>query len=381
MSLTVLHVLVPEPPGEVGGADMHVHDLARYQASAGLAPIVAERGSAEFAARIRGADVEVVSATGMSFQAAVRRLAKVIAGYEVDVVHAHGYDADYWAAATRRRYPGLFRNRPMVFTQHGVVEDTAWHRCKTLLDAVCSRSADGVIVCAAGLAGRMRRWCPAGSVRYIPNGVRAPDLIPPVDARRLFGLPQEAFVIGYIGRLSPEKRPGRLLTLVADARAAGAPVTALVAGSGSLRPELERQAELLGIRDSVVFAGLVPAVGNVYSALDAVVLLSDTETTSRVVIEAMTTGVPVLASAVGGVPELLDGGRAGHLVPAGDRRAALDGLRHLMSEPGQFVGVARKRARELYPADAMGRQVTEFYEELRDGVAAGRGGRMSAGAS
>ncbi len=379
MSLKVLHVLVPEPPGEVGGADMHVRDLARYQASAGLTPVVAERGSAEFAARIRGAGVEVVSATGMSFWAAVRHLAKVIAGYDVNVVHAHGYDADYWATATRRRYPRLFQDRPLVFTQHGVVEDTAWHRCKTLLDAACSRSADGVIVCAADLAGRMRRWCPAGSIRYIPNGVSAPELIPPADARRLFGLHQDAFVVGYVGRLSPEKRPGRFLTLVADVRAAGKPVIGLVAGSGPLRPELERQADLLGIRDSVIFAGFVPAIGTVYSALNALVLLSDTETTSRVVIEAMTTGIPVLASAVGGVPELLDEGRAGHLVPAGDRGAALVSLRRLISEPGQFVSIARERARRLYPAEAMGRQVTEFYQKLRADIATGS--RAPAGSS
>lgn len=373
LGLRVLHVLVPEPPGEVGGADMHVRDLASYQAEAGLRPAVVERGSTEFADRLRRMGLVVSSASGLSFRAATRRLAEEISTRRADIVHAHGYDADYWAAAVRWRYPRLFRTRPLVFTQHGIVEDTVWHRCKTLLDAGCARVADGIIVCAADLAQRMGRWCPAGTVRYIPNGVDVPQVAAREEARRVLGLPQQAFVIGYVGRLSAEKRPDRVLTLVADARSAGLPVHAVLAGSGRLRTHLERQANALGVREVVVFTGLVCAIGSVYGALDAVVLLSDTETTSRVVIEAMATGVPVLASAIGGVPELLDDGRAGYLVPPGDREAALAALRQLMADPARLVDSARRRARSLYLAEVMGRRVTDFYHGLRVGLAAAGG--------
>jgi glycosyltransferase involved in cell wall biosynthesis len=120
-----------------------------------------------------------------------------------------------------------------------------------------------------------------------------------------------------------------------------------------------------------VFAGLVQAIGTVYGAIDALVLLSDTETTSRVVIEAMACGVPVLASAVGGVPELLDHGRAGHLVPAGDGEAALAALRQLAADPALYVEPARKRAETGYLVSIMGRRVTEFYRDLRTGAPSG----------
>lgn len=365
MSLTVMHVLVPEPPGELGGADMHVQDLATYQTSVGMSTTVLERGSTEFAAQMHNAGVEVVSASGLSFRAAVRRLAREVAARRPDVVHAHGYDADYWAAVARWRYLSLFRGRSIVFTQHGVVEDTLWHRAKTVLDAVCMRAADGVIVCAADLANRMQRWCPRGEVRYIANGVRVPPTPPREEARRLLGVPDEAFVVGYVGRLSPEKRPDRVLTLVSDARSAGVPAVALVAGSGPLRSALEGQAKELGIGGSVVFTGLVHDIGTVYGALDAFALLSDTETTSRVVIEAMATGVPVLASAVGGVPEVLDHGRVGHLVARDDRAAALDALREIANDRARFVDKAQERAMRLYAAEVMGREVTDFYHCLR----------------
>jgi L-malate glycosyltransferase len=364
MSLKVFHVLVPEPPGEVGGADMHVYDLATAQLASGTTPVVFERGSPEFAARLGSAGIEVVSATGLGMRAAVRFLATEIASGQPGVVHAHGYDADYWAAATRWAFPRLFARRPLVFTQHGVVEDTLWHRGKTALDALCTRAANGVIVCAPGLAGRMRRWCPKGTVRYIPNGVQLPAGLERSAARRALGLPEDRFLLAYVGRLAAEKRPERVLRLAADARRAGLPVAAVVAGSGSLRGDLERQCDALGLRGDVFFTGLTPMMGSVYSAVDALALLSDTETTSRVVIEAMGMGVPVVASSVGGVPELLDHGRAGWLVSPGDRTAALAALSELINQPDRFVAAARQRARRFYLAETMACDVRRFYEHV-----------------
>jgi len=261
---------------------------------------------------------------------------------------------------------------PLVFTQHGVVADTLWHRCKTALDALSMRAADGVIVCAPGLVDRMRRWCPKGAVRYIPNGVQVPETPPRDAARRALGLPARSFMLAYVGRLSPEKRPDRVLTLLADARSAGLAVDGIIAGSGPLRVSLERQADVLGLRDGVFFIGYTPAVGSVYGAVDALALLSDTETTSRVVIEAMSTGVPVIASSVGGVPELLDLGRAGWLVPPDNRLAALNALHELVSHPGRFVDIAQQRARERYLAETMSQGVREFYEHLLDAALHGK---------
>lgn len=382
MTHTVMHVLVPEPPGELGGADMHVLDLARYQQSAGLRPVVVERGSREFAERARDLGIEVLSASGLGFLPAVRFLADHIRRSNADVVHAHGYDADYWAAATRLVYRGLFRSRPLVFTQHGVVEDTAWHKCKTALDAACMRLASGVIVCAAELESRMRRWCPQGEVEYIPNGVGGLE-IPPKDQARAtlasrYGVPPTGALVGYIGRLSPEKRPDRVLTLIAATQAAGGQVHAAIAGSGPLRSELEQQAEALGIREAVTFTGLVHDIGTVYGALDAMALLSDTETTSRVVIEAMAAGVPVIASAVGGVPELLDHGRAGMLVARDDTAAAVTALHTVLRDPAVFREAARTRATERYGAATMGANVTKFYQALLAGHGSSRLGSMRA---
>lgn len=376
MALSVLHVLVPEPPGEVGGADMHVRDLAASQTGQGMTAAVIERGSHEFGDRVRQQGIEVVSATGLSFRQALRRLAQEVDARQPDVVHAHGYDADYWAAAAKLRYPKLFRQRAVILTQHGVVEDTLWHKAKTVLDAACMRVADGVIVCAEPLLGRMRRWAPNSDVCYIANGVQFPVIAGREGARERLGLAPDGFLIGYVGRLSPEKRPDRVISLVAAARRVGLNVEAAIVGSGGLKNALHAQAQALDVAGVVHFTGLVDDMGDVYAALDALVLLSDTETTSRVVIEAMSSGVPVIASSVGGVPELLAFGDAGYLVPRGDDAAALAALRQLEREPGRHVSLARARARGGYAADIMSRAAQDFYRQVLAGkqdVALGEG--------
>jgi glycosyltransferase involved in cell wall biosynthesis len=155
-----------------------------------------------------------------------------------------------------------------------------------------------------------------------------------------------------------------VLTLVSSARNAGFSVQAAIVGNGILRSELERAAARLGIRNAVHFTGRVDAMGDVYSALDGLVLLSDTETTSRVVIEAMASSVPVIATAVGGVPELLGAGQAGYLTAPGDAAAALRALKQLLDQPGRFADAALARASEFYSIEVMGQRTTEFYQSV-----------------
>lgn len=381
MTLSVLHVLVPEPPGEVGGADMHVRDLATYQAASGMAAAVIERGSPEYAHRMRAWGIDVASVSGLSFRSAVARLADEIATRQPDVVHAHGYDADYWAAATRWRHPSLFGERAVVFTQHGIVADTLWHKSKTVLDAVCMRAADGIIVCAEALAPRMSRWSPNSSVRYIANGVMLPNPSERETARQRLGLPNPDLLIGYVGRLSPEKRPDRVLTLVAAARQTGIEVHAAIVGSGGLAADLRAMAKSLNIAEWVHFTGRIDNMGDVYGALDALVLLSDTETTSRVVIEAMGTRVPVIASSVGSVPELLGYGDAGHLVPRSDDAAALAALQDVVRQPDRFVDAAYARSIGGYVVDVMGRATESFYREVLASLRAPVAGKRLRGPS
>lgn len=253
-------------------------------------------------------------------------------------------------------------------TQHGVVSNTFWLKAKTAVDARFIGLADGVIACSADLLPRMRAWCPRGKLVCIPNGVEQPSPLTALKAREVlrerFGARTSGALIGYVGRLSHEKRPDRLISLVARARATGRDVHGLIVGSGPLRSALEKQARALDVSEEITFTGMMQELNVVYGALDALVALSDTEATPRVVVEAMAASVPIVASTVGGLPDMLDHGRAGMLVPPDDERAWLAALVEALDDPGPRTDAARRLAEEQYSIATMGRRVETFYREL-----------------
>src|SRR5207302_2739499 len=134
---------------------------------------------------------------------------------------------------------------------------------------------------------------------------------------------------------------------------------------GAFRRELERDAERLGVADRVVFAGFRPAVAAELGEVDALVLPSSIEGLPVVVLEAMKQAKPVIATPVGGTPELVVDGVTGTLVPPGDTAALADALAWLVDhpEPAARMGEAgRRRVAERFSEEAMTRRVLELYD-------------------
>jgi len=318
---TVLHVLVPEPAGEVGGADLHVLDLACAQSSgSALCPTVLATSNPEYAARLNAAGLSHFPGhvfgphTGPWFRA----LARLPLLLPVRIVHSHGYDANYLTYALRRLFPRRWGRIPTVMTCHGWVEDTLVHRLKTVADFFTYQTANALIICSEGqrqrLSGSRQR------IEYVPNGVPLPtgsgvsgDLL-----RRRYAIPHGRPLVGIVGRLAREKRQDVFLEACRVIAGQEPDVHFLIVGSGAERKRLEAIAAKPPLRDRVTFTGLVADMAEVYAALTLLVLSSDTETTSRVVIEGMASGLPVVSTAVGGVPELLVHGKHGYLVERGD---------------------------------------------------------------
>src|SRR5262249_34579054 len=138
-------------------------------------------------------------------------------------------------------------------------------------------------------------------------------------ARTALGIAESVWVVAFVGRLAPEKAPEVLLRA-----AEGLDVVVLLAGDGPLRTHLEREARSGAAR----FRGFVPEVGRVLAAADVLALPSRTEGLPMAVLEAMGAGVPVVASAVGSLPEVLAEG-AGLLVPPGEVEALREALRRI----------------------------------------------------
>ncbi|MCL2344664.1 MAG: glycosyltransferase [Desulfobulbus sp.] len=185
----------------------------------------------------------------------------------------------------------------------------------------------------------MRRYLPdwpADRIETLHNRIdvdaRLRGLLARKDARARLGLPDEAKIIGNVGRLHPDKDQKTLLAGFAQALPHLPPGALLaIAGSGRLEADLKAQAQALGIAERVIFLGQVPDMWRLFAAFDLFVLSSDHEPFGMVLLEAMAANVPVMATDCGGAPEIVTDAHA--LFPLGDSRTLAEKLAAFFSTP------------------------------------------------
>lgn len=266
-----------------------------------------------------------------------RPLRRIHGRWPFDVIHAHMVVPDGWVAARVGERLGV----PVVATAHradvldvparGAADARRVGEAVGMVDQLCAVSR--VVADAAEALGAPRR-----PIRVVPNGADMERCRPwPRDEMRdEFGLPREERIVTYVGKLVPRKGVDILIEAMGllAARPGGAPLLA-AAGAGEMRPALERRAAELGLADRVRFVGKVDhdRVGRWMAAGDVFVLPSHSEGLPTVVCEAMNCGVPVVATAVDGTPEIVRDGRTGLLVPAGDAPALADALARVLDDP------------------------------------------------
>src|SRR5439155_6604776 len=153
------------------------------------------------------------------------------------------------------------------------------------------------------------------------------------ELRRLFGVPPETFVVGWIGRMTAIKRVPDVLLAFRGLLARGIDARLCLVGDGPERERVERRAHELGISRSTLFIGYQRDVAPYYSFFDALLLPSANEGTPVVAIEAMATGRPVVATRVGGVPDVVTDEADGYLVEVGDVEAMAERLAELAADP------------------------------------------------
>lgn len=180
-----------------------------------------------------------------------------------------------------------------------------------------------VFVCENQRRHWRRRGLFARRNSVIHNGVDAQAFAPPepaqaLQARAAFGLGQDDHVVGISAVLRPEKAHELLLQAVAQARSDGMHWKLLIIGDGVTRPQIEAEAQRLGLIGRVLITGLLPDVRQAIAACDVVALVSVSETFSIASIEAMAMGRPMIMSRVGGAAEQIDAGRQGYLFPSRD---------------------------------------------------------------
>jgi glycosyltransferase involved in cell wall biosynthesis len=190
----------------------------------------------------------------------------------------------------------------------------------------------------------------------------------PRAVRAELGLPGDAPLVGEVGRLCDVKGQRELIQALAHVPEARAVlVGADLEQGGAYQRQLEQTAEAVGVRDRVVFAGRRNDVGDVLAELDVFALPSWTEGLPLVVLEAMARRTPVVATKVGGTPEVVVDGETGLLVPPRDPEALAAALRRLLEDADlrrRLGDAGYARVRDRFSAEAMMRRVLELYDEV-----------------
>ena len=344
-------------PGEFGGRETVVADLSAALHERGHRVTVlvvldegTDAGTHPFVATLRseGVEVRVVSLPPRAYGAEARAIREAVRDCDADIIHSHGYRTDVVAALSRTA-PGA----GLVSTAHGYTGGGWKNRLYERLQAAAWRRFGAVIAVSEPLTRELhRRGLDLRRVRLIPNAWRGDARsMNRSEARRRLGIDSDARVVGWVGRMTQEKGPDVALDAFARLAAQeGAPAQLHFVGEGRLRPELESRAAALGLAERVHWHGAVTGAARLFPAFDVLLLSSHTEGTPMVLFEAMAASVPIVATSVGGVPDVL-GPEGGWLVPPGSPDALAAALGEALTSPA----VSRSRA-----ASAMTRLQTKY---------------------
>src|SRR5256885_5660485 len=361
----VLHVMAP---AEVGGPEHVAQALASGQRSAGHrvsgAAVLGEGARAHpFLGPLAAAGVDVYPLR-VPLKAYFRERAAVVdicRRTRPDLVHTHGHRVDVVDAGAVRRL-GI----PTVTTVHGFTGGDWKNRLYERLQRRAFRRLEAVVAVSRPPADELARaGVPAARLHVVPNAWPArEEPLPRDQARQALAVPPGRFHLGWVGRLTAEK--GADVLLAALGLLTDLPLVASVLGAGRERARLEAAANRQDLGGCVRWFGNRPGAGRLFSAFDAFVLSSRTEGTPIVLFEAMAARGPIVAPAVGGVPDVVSSQEA-LLVPPDDPAALAEAIRGVRSDPAGAAARARRARERLARAFAVGPWLAR-YEQIYRGV-------------
>jgi glycosyltransferase involved in cell wall biosynthesis len=348
MARSIVHILAPAP---YGGLEKVVELLSRGQAAAGSVVTVVGVFTGDpqehpFWRQLTDGAVHKVPivVSGRRYGRERAAVGAVLRERGADILHTHGYRPDVLHAPVARA-AGV----ATVTTVHGFTGGGIKNRFYEWLQRRAFRQFDAVVAVSDKLRVDLAKASGSeGRVHMIQNawGSTSPFLAR-AEARSRLGLPTHGLVVGWVGRLSAEKAPDAMLRAFAGLDIPSARLSMI--GDGHARSELIELATSLGILSRVEFHGNVPDAGTLLRAFDALAITSHTEGTPMILFEAMAAGVPIVTTAVGGIPDVVSE-REAWLTPPGDVSAIAENLRAILesdSEGTLRVDAARRRLAEF----------------------------------
>jgi glycosyltransferase involved in cell wall biosynthesis len=359
----------------VGGPERqilnHVSRLPRHE-HAVLLVSFDEHGGRELQAAATALNIEcrLLPAGRWQLSAVWRELLRVYQDWRPDVVCAHGYKAGFYTLLLKLRQGCRY----IGFSRGWTSESLTIH-LYSLLDRIVIRFADVIVAVSRSQQHKLlRAWVPRRKIRVVENAVTIPvDCVirePQGDIRHELALPSDARIVLAAGRLSPEKGYDDLLRAFDDVAREMPQTHLLLAGSGGLEPELRALSARLATHTHVHFLGFRKDMHSLFRQADVFALSSLSEGLPNVVLEAMALGVPVAATRVGGLPEVIDDGETGLLVPPQATAELGRALLRFLRDPlfaRQTAERARRAVYERFSPESQTEQLLAAYRAAVSG--------------
>ncbi|AYG65791.1 MULTISPECIES: glycosyltransferase family 4 protein [unclassified Rhizobium] len=371
--LSLLQVL--EPSG--GGSGRHFLDLCRamqhrgHSVTAIYSPVRAEPA---FVAELESIGVDNVvplamrRAPGPWDLTAWWQLRKIAAVHgPFDLIHGHSSKA---GALTRLRLPG--RHVPVLYTPHAfrTMDPTLGTKGRLIyggIERFLGTWLTDRLICVSQdeYDHALSIGIPRTQLRIVVNGVNAPPISQRSAIRKRYGIPQDALLFGFVGRMTRQKAPERLVEAFARMAVKSPQAHLLMIGGGELAQTVKEMIRTAGLEHRAHFDGGMPGVTAI-DAFDAVVMPSRYEAMSYVMLEAAAAGKPLLLADVGGARTVLEHGKNGYIVPNSDDPEALAAAMARLADPmllANLTAEARRR-KDGYTLAGMADATEKIYHDL-----------------
>jgi len=285
--------------------------------------------------------------------------------HDINLIQTHGYKSNVIGL-----FLHLLSRRPWIGFAHGYTDDNMKVRLYNRIERSVLRHADRIVTVSDSMKALLIKHRVAGEkIRVIHNAIDTNEAVPVAsieDIKQRHGLTSKHKIVGVIGRLNPEKGQMVFLRAMEKTVRSCPDVKSLIIGDGQDGPMLERFCRENGLSDHVAFLGYQDKIADYYQVLDLLVLPSLSEGLPNTVLEAMTFGIPVLATSVGGVPEVIQNGN-GVLVPPNDPQALCERMIELLENDSLRDAIGIKGKNSLYPRfapDHRAREIVSLYHEM-----------------
>lgn len=295
---------------------------------------------------------------------AVQGIRSYLFDNRIDVVHGHGYKSNIyaWLAVI-----GL-KNIKLVTTCHNWIAKDKITKTYYVLEKLLLRRFHAVIAVSKEVEKNIKAlYRKKENIYYIQNGINTDGFKSGLSVRSEFNLRENELVIGTVGRLSYEKGIDLLLKIAQKVCAVNTKVVFIIVGDGPLKDNLIKIRDGKGLTDRIIFAGSRKDVENLYRTMDMFILTSRTEGTPMAMLEAMASGLPVIASNVGGIPKIIDHGVNGILIDSVDAKSSCEKINQLLKYGEMAVQLgqnAKKTIVQHFSSKSMAKSYIEVYRSV-----------------